>query len=170
MDLRGIPGLPRGLANNNPANLRRSSSDWEGKVPFDQSTDNDFEQFYTLEYGLRAAGYNIYKILLDTDGTIHGLINTWAPPSDGNNTSAYVNFVSNETGLPADQQISLDADTLKKIVTAIGEQENGKQAFNANVPESSIIDGLNMLPPDIILQIGQFIKKNPGTIIAFFLQ
>ena len=46
----------RGLRNNNPLNLRKTSAKWLGKIP---STDKDFEQFTSLEMGLRAGAINI---------------------------------------------------------------------------------------------------------------
>ena len=48
-----MTSLPRGLRNNNPLNIRRSSQPWRGKVA--NPTDKDFEQFISMEDGLRAA-------------------------------------------------------------------------------------------------------------------
>ncbi len=45
--------LPRGYRNNNPLNLRISSSSWLGKVA--DNTDGVFEQFSDIRYGYRAA-------------------------------------------------------------------------------------------------------------------
>ena len=44
----------RGIRNNNPFNIKRSSSRWLGKVPFKDSSDQVFEQFTDIDYGLRA--------------------------------------------------------------------------------------------------------------------
>ena len=44
----------RGLRNNNPLNIVKSENiNWQGEVK--PSTDPNFAQFETLEYGLRAA-------------------------------------------------------------------------------------------------------------------
>ena len=44
----------RGLRNNNPLNIIKSENiNWQGEVK--PSTDRNFAQFETLEYGLRAA-------------------------------------------------------------------------------------------------------------------
>lgn len=84
--------LPRGLRNNNPLNLRISNNTWLGKVK--NNTDGAFEQFITLEYGLRAAMRNIKTIIdrrkkLKQRTTIANLIHIWAPASDNNNEQAY---------------------------------------------------------------------------------
>ena len=44
----------RGLRNNNPLNIIKNKNiNWQGEVK--PSTDPNFAQFETLEYGLRAA-------------------------------------------------------------------------------------------------------------------
>ncbi len=44
----------RGMRNNNPLNIIKSEKiNWQGEVK--PSTDPNFAQFETLEYGLRAA-------------------------------------------------------------------------------------------------------------------
>ena len=44
----------RGLRNNNPLNIIKSEKiNWQGEVK--PSTDPNFAQFETMEYGLRAA-------------------------------------------------------------------------------------------------------------------
>ena len=46
--------LARGMRNNNPLNIIKSEKiNWQGEVK--PSTDPNFAQFETLEYGLRAA-------------------------------------------------------------------------------------------------------------------
>ena len=71
--------LARGMRNNNPLNIIKSEKiNWQGEVK--PSTDPNFAQFETLEYGLRAA----FK-LLQTYYTKHGcktitqIISRWAP-------------------------------------------------------------------------------------------
>lgn len=86
--------LPRGLRNNNPLNLRISGISWRGKVPLGQNTDGSFEQFDTLQNGIRAALINIRTYIRKYHlNTPQAIINRWAPASDGNNTVAYVRRV-----------------------------------------------------------------------------
>lgn len=93
----------RGMRNNNPLNLRISGNAWLGKVA--HNTDGSFEQFTTLEHGLRAAILNINTIVrrrkkqrLQT--TIKDLISIWAPAADNNNEESYVSTIHTYTQLP----------------------------------------------------------------------
>jgi len=47
MDLRQKSKI-RGLRNNNPGNLEKRSTPWQGKVPHSQNTDGRFEQFESM--------------------------------------------------------------------------------------------------------------------------
>ena len=94
----------RGLRNNNPLNIIKSEKiNWKGEVK--PSTDPNFAQFETLEYGLRAA----FK-LLQTYYTKHGcrtirqIVARWDPEGPKVIT-AYVNTVCKHTGLSPDQQL-----------------------------------------------------------------
>lgn len=83
----------RGIRNNNPANIRRGCK-WQGLAK--TQTDREFCQFVTMTWGVRAllitlrtyvAKHNIH--------TVREIITRWAPPSDGNNTEKYIEFVEN---------------------------------------------------------------------------
>ena len=49
--------LPRGIRNNNPLNIRKGNN-WKGEVS--SSTDGEFEQFVSMQMGIRA-GFKILK-------------------------------------------------------------------------------------------------------------
>lgn len=89
---------PLGVRLNNPGNLRVGTN-WKGLVArSSDETDHEREfcKFESLEYGLRA----LYRVL-DTYISKHGLtsvksiVHRYAPPSDGNETDRYADFVSN---------------------------------------------------------------------------
>ena len=83
----------RGVRNNNPLNIRRSTSLWVGKVK--NGTDRSFEQFHEMWQGLRAAMYLLTRYHRDYRWhTVKAIISHWAPASDGNNVEAYVGYVS----------------------------------------------------------------------------
>lgn len=116
--------IPRGYRNNNPLNIRISSNNWQGKVT--PNTDGSFEQFTTMPYGFRAA-FALIRTYINKYGcnTIRKIINRWAPPSE-NDTSSYINLVSDWSGMPADQTITAnDANALIPIVYAMARVENG---------------------------------------------
>ena len=85
----------RGVRNNNPMNIRRSTSLWVGKVK--NGTEREFEQFHEMWQGLRAAMYLLTRYHRDYHWhTLKAIISHWAPASDGNNVEAYVGYVESE--------------------------------------------------------------------------
>lgn len=102
--------LPRGIRNNNPLNLRKSSNNWVGKV--EPSKDKAFEQFLTMEHGIRAAMKNMATIVNrrkanGEETRISNLIHIWAPNSDGNNETAYLAVVLKKAKFSCDETIEL---------------------------------------------------------------
>ena len=93
--------LPRGIRNNNPLNIRKGNN-WKGEVNL--CTDGAFEQFVSMQMGVRA-GFKILKNYMTGYGgrvrpltNIHDIIRRWAPPSE-NNCKAYVDSVCRFSGL-----------------------------------------------------------------------
>ena len=121
---------PRGLRNNNPLNIIKSKINWKGEVK--PSTDRNFAQFETLEYGLRAA----FK-LLQTYYTKHGcktitqIISRWAPETE-NQVVAYIKAVSQRTGIAPDAPLPpMKAETQvvwSDLVLAMATMECGLSA------------------------------------------
>lgn len=125
----GKIGLPKGMRNNNPGNIRVSSNAWQGKIPLSQNTDGAFEQFTTYAYGIRAMIKNLLSYYNDGINTLQSIIYKWAPPADNNNTAAYVAFVANKTGYSPTQPLDLNNQTtMRKVVAAMAEVENGRPA------------------------------------------
>lgn len=93
--------LPRGIRNNNPLNIRKGNN-WKGEVS--RSTDGEFEQFISMQWGIRA-GFKILKNYMTGYGgrvkaltNIHDIIHRWAPPNE-NNCKAYIDSVCRFSGL-----------------------------------------------------------------------
>lgn len=99
---------PRGIRNNNPLNIRKGN-DWKGERP--EQEDTDFEEFTSMEYGIRAGFIILRKYITGYNGltqkfnTIEKMISRWAPTVE-NNTAAYISQVSKMTGIPATLKIS----------------------------------------------------------------
>ena len=131
----------RGIRNNNPGNIRLSSTKWQGQVAPAQQTDSSFVQFSNAIYGIRA----LAKILSNYASqygltTISGIISRWAPSSE-NDTSAYINAVSAQTGFPPDQSLDLtDPSVLANLTAAIITHENGSQPYGAD----TLAQGVNL--------------------------
>lgn len=115
---------PRGRRNNNWGNIRLTNTNWQGKVT---GTDAAFETFDTPENGVRAATKQIQTyITRDGIDTITGIINKWAP-SNENNTTGYIQRVTQMTGYSPDEKISAaDSEKIKNILKAIFTVELGQ--------------------------------------------
>lgn len=84
----------RGIRNNNPANIRRGCK-WKGLA--EKQTDKEFCQFTTMTWGVRALLVTLRTYVVKHHlHTVREIITRWAPPSDGNNTEAYIKFVEKE--------------------------------------------------------------------------
>lgn len=108
---------PRGIRNNNPLNIRKGNS-WKGERPY--QTDESFEEFISMEYGLRA-GFKLmrnhitgFKGTRPRMNTIQKLIGVWAPRTE-NATDRYVKLVCQRTGYSPTQII--DAYDEKMMVS-----------------------------------------------------
>lgn len=116
--------IPRGIRNNNPLNIRIGNK-WQGEVK--NPTDKAFEQFISMEWGLRA-GFIILKRYIRRYGrnTIARIVAAWAPANE-NNTRAYVLAVSKRTRLNYDLPVRYeDRDVMCSIVSAMIEVECGQ--------------------------------------------
>lgn len=111
----------RGIRNNNPFNIRKSSNKWIGKI---KGTDKEFETFDTLEHGYRAGliilrtYYNKYK--LHTYGEI---LKRFAPPCE-NELSYYYDFIFQNAHLLPTHYLKLNT-LLYVIAPLIAMYESG---------------------------------------------
>lgn len=117
--------VPRGIRNNNPGNIRISNSPWKGKIS--PNTDGAFEQFDTMENGIRA----LLVILRTYRNKYHlcavdTIIKRFAP-SNENDTVAYIKSVCDHTGFGRFQVLEFTADYMVPLVKAICRHENGSE-------------------------------------------
>lgn len=117
----------RGLRNNNPGNIRISNTIYEGEIT--PSVDPEFKQFNDKKYGYRAMFMLLYTYQKRYGlNTIRGFINRWAPPVE-NHTSAYIDAVSEKSGVGPDMRVTAtNRDVMIPIVAAMSYVENGKTA------------------------------------------
>lgn len=115
---------PRGIRNNNPLNIRIGNT-WLGERP--NPTDPAFEEFVTMEYGIRAAFLILRRYIRRyKKNTISSIVSTWAPASE-NNTLKYIDRVAQMTKLAPDEPIDYyDRDTMCKLVAAMAHVECGQ--------------------------------------------
>lgn len=115
--------IPRGIRNNNPLNIRVGNV-WLGEVK--NPTDPHFEQFNSMEYGLRAGFVLLRRYIRHYKRqTIQDIISSWAP-SNENNTKAYIDTVVKVSGIPSNRILHYsDKKTMCKLVDAMCFVENG---------------------------------------------
>lgn len=129
-----------GLRNRNPGNLRPSQPPWQGVI----GENGGFVVFDTLVNGIRALAKQLV-VYQERYGirTVRQTISRWAPGSDHNDTQAYIAFVCSVLGCKPDDEFDFhDQDFLFWMVTAIGEEENGHDAFTQNVSDADIDAGV----------------------------
>jgi hypothetical protein len=107
----------RGMRNNNPFNLRLSSNKWRGKI-YDNKQDSEFEEFESIEYGLRAGLINIRTHIGRGKNTIASLMHTLSPTHE-NPTFNFINYIVDKSGIEADQIIEFDKETAFQIAVPI---------------------------------------------------
>ncbi len=132
----------RGIRNNNPGNLEASwAFTWQGQ----NGTDGRFATFASPEHGIRALGVNLLAYQRRGLDTISKIINRWAPPQDNNNTTAYIQNVSQALGVSPTTRLDVASPAvLTALSKAIIHQENGKVPFTDETIASGIASALGM--------------------------
>ena len=133
--------LPLGLRNNNLGNLRPLGVGiWEGQI----GVNSGFVVFKDVAWGIRAFATNFYtSINKHKTDTLTKYIRRYAPESE-NDTLTYINYVAAKAGINPDQQLPRDKETLKKILRAQIEMENGKR-FADMITDQDIEEGISRL-------------------------
>jgi len=142
----GTTSSPRGVRNNNPGNIDRTSTPWQGE---DRSAaaiarEARFCVFLTPQAGFRALG----KTLLTYQRkhglrTVKEIIGRWAPPVE-NDTGAYVRQVAAAVGVAPSEVIRLDNPvTLGRLATAIAKHENGGMYWSTDVVSAGVAEALS---------------------------
>lgn len=125
----GKATMPRGIRNNNPGNLVRNNTAWQGMA--EQQSDERFVTFESPEYGIRAMAR-----VLRTFGkkynlrTIEQIISRWSPSSE-NETDAYIAHISQRLGISPNTPLDLnDDEILKNLLQVMIRHENGINPYN----------------------------------------
>lgn len=115
--------------NNNPGDLRclSGSQKWDGQVGVDNGPGGPFAIFTNRTMGWRALAVCLLTYFeqhcLDT---VDAICDRWAPPSDGNDTSAYTALVAAKVGVTRFEMVDLrDEATLTGLCAAIALAEGG---------------------------------------------
>lgn len=157
---------PRGLRNNNPGNIDRNATKWQGMAD-DQSSDPRFVVFKSPQFGIRA----LAKTLLTYQNqyslkTVRGIIGRWAPAVE-NNTTAYAAAVAAGIGVQPDDPIDVDTvAVMAPLVKAIIQHENGQQPYTDAVIAEALKDaGISDAKPPSVVKSNSFIAQ-AGSAVA----
>lgn len=117
----------RGIRNNNPLNIRRSSTPWRHKK--NPSGDPAFEQFDNIFWGIRAA-FAILRTYLGKKyrlRTVEQVVNRWAPPTE-NKTSLYVAYVLKRSYILPTETLSMaNKNQVCRLLWAMAQYECGEE-------------------------------------------
>lgn len=120
--------LPRGIRNNNPLNIVKGNN-WKGERK--NQTDTRFEEFESMEMGLRAGMVLLRNYIEGTKArptkfnTIRKIVSRWAPPSE-NYTQRYIDNVCKWSGLLPDESVKFsERSKMVAIVQAMARMECG---------------------------------------------
>lgn len=130
-----------GTSLNNPGNIRKSATTYEGET---QSNSPSFKSFSSLAYGYRAMIVILrYYFVHHGDKTLSDMIYRYAPPMDNNPTDAYIDFISQETGINpfSDAKDWLYNPKIIDIVISMSKFEQGK---NFVADSQAATEGFNM--------------------------
>lgn len=123
--------MSRGLSNNNPGNIRRSRTRYQGEVV--PSRDPAFKQFRTIAWGYRAMFVLLDSYYRNGYTTIRKIIIRYAPPIE-NHTENYIRWVSEWSGIGSDIPLNpLHPEMMLPVVAAMSRVENGIPAVLADV-------------------------------------
>jgi len=130
--------MPRGIRNNNPGNIKKSTIKWLGKI---EGEDAVFETFDTMEHGIRALIIIIKTYILKHKlDTIEAIIKRFAPATE-NDTYKYIDFVCRYTGFDRNTIIFFDLEDILPLVKAICRMEQGGE-YITNEQIEKVWEGL----------------------------
>lgn len=127
--------------NNNPLNIRTSNDNWQGA----RGENGGFVDFTHPEYGVRASAKNLYTSQEKYgNNTVSDIITRWAPPSE-NNTDQYIDYVANEMGVGANDDLGSlrgNPHLTSELITAMAKMEGASTGSNGKYTPEVIATGV----------------------------
>lgn len=132
--------VKRGERNNNPGNLNFAGQAGASL----ESPGGRFARFETSFDGLRALSRQLMLYAGRGINSVEKIISTWAPASDNNNTSAYIQAVSQRLGV--DPRVALnmkDPQTMSALMSSIIHHENGRNIYSRELIGKAAVAGIS---------------------------
>lgn len=137
IELPGDGLLTRGLRNDNPANISDGTFAQSQPGYTGPEAQGRFATFGSEQAGLNAAAALIGRYGSEGINTISGIVNKWAPSSDGNNTAAYTSFVASKLGINPNRPLDLsNPQTKQAIAQVMSQYESGGRGGATNATAS----------------------------------
>lgn len=138
------PSAPRGIRNNNPGNIVKTTNQWTGEV---QGNDDKYKSFASPEDGIAALATNLLSYQKKGFNTVQSIINRWAPPNE-NDTASYVTAISKRLGVKPTDVINVsDPNVLSELTRGIIAVENGKNPYSNDQLTSGVSAALQGIRP-----------------------
>lgn len=133
----GGSGAPRSVRNNNPGNLKASA--FTRKLPGFAGVDSGgFAIFDSPTSGAAAQGALLESYIDRGYNTVAKIVNRWAPPSDNNDTNAYIRTVASTLGVKPGDVIGKDRIAqLQSIISRVEGGPGSSSGGTGNAPASS---------------------------------
>lgn len=130
--------MPRGITNNNPGNIRKNSTQWEGLAGVQD--DPSFFKFICAFYGLRCLARTLINYQ-ERKGlkTLRQILSVYAPESD-NPAADYEAIMVKKAkimGVGLDENMVV-RDHITALVKLIVLNENGVQPYGDELIENAI--------------------------------
>ncbi len=149
---------PRGVRNNNPGNLN-----WARQVGAvnEVGPGARFAVFKSPSAGISALAQQLQLYGSRGNDTLAGIVNTFSPAGDGNDTSAYIAALTGSTGYKPDQHLNLsDPAVVGPLVTGIIQHENGSDPYTKSMESDAVNAGLGVKGPYTTGAAGAAAKGN----------
>lgn len=116
---------PRGIRNYNFGNIE--DGPFARSLPGYVGTDGRFARFDSPDNGMNAMDQLLSSYGRKGRKTVADIVGAWAPSSDGNNVSAYANYVAKQAGISPTQVLNMEDPAIRKqIALAMANYENGE--------------------------------------------
>lgn len=129
--------VSRGIRNNNPGNLNYAG---QRGAHLEAGPNGRFAVFGTQDEGIAALAAQLGLYAKRGNDTIAGIVNQYAPASDGNDVSAYIADLTRSTGRKANEHLNLnDPSVLVPLMQAIIRHEG-----NGSFSQAKIMRGITV--------------------------
>lgn len=166
------PKTSRGYRNKNPGNLNYIADPqraWRGQIGMGDSwmdpSKRRFGEYDTHANGIRAiAGQLVVNQTRRGLSTIAAQIGSWAPPSDNNNTDAYVRRVATAVGVTPTARVDVRSySVMRPLVAAIIDMECAGQPYaDAEIDEGLALYGITPHSEQRVATMAQAAQTGTG--------